>query len=79
MWLLMDVPWRAWGSGVQKTAQPVSLMAGLIRLSVYLSNTARVVVGHAAWRRLEGHLAAVELRSMHDPAFELLRIPILGT
>ena len=38
-----------------------------------------VVVGHAAWRRLEGRLTAVEGLSMQDPGYELPRIPIART
>jgi len=67
------------GSGVHKIAQPVSFMAGIIRLSVYLIYPAPLgfVVGPAVWSHLEGHVAAVELRSMQDPANELRRIPLL--
>ena len=51
-----------------------------IRLPVYLFGTARgCVVGHAAWRRLEGLSVPLGDASMHDPASELLRIALLST
>ena len=72
--------WASVGSVVHKTTQPVSFMAGLIRRSVYLSSTARGCGRPlAAWRRLEGHLAAVERLSMQDPVSELRRIHLPRT
>src|ERR687895_492519 len=38
-----------------------------------------VVVGYAAWRRLEGLSAPLGGESMQDPASELLRIPLPRT
>ena len=71
---------RPWARGVyiRQRSRARSRPGSFVFLYIYPAPLG-VVVASAAWRRLEGHRAAVERHSIQDPASELRRIPIPRT